>query len=121
MPIDRLRAVAEEIAEACDAPVAVAGGHISLGTRTRGRSLLWHSADLDREVEERLFTLGELQQAAQRGQLRLEYQPKVSRYDGAVLGVEALMRWAHLRYGSVPPACFILLAESSGLIGQLAS
>jgi diguanylate cyclase (GGDEF)-like protein/PAS domain S-box-containing protein len=53
------------------------------------------------------------------GQLHLEYQPVVDLPTGAVLGAEALARWNHPTWGSVSPAEFVPVAESTGLIAQL--
>lgn len=46
----------------------------------------------------------------------LEYQPKVSASDEKVVSVEALVRWRHESYGSIPAPITITLAEESGLI-----
>jgi len=51
--------------------------------------------------------------------LFLEYQPIVDMRSGAVLGVEALVRWSHPHLGRLMPADFIGLAESNDLIGPL--
>jgi len=51
-------------------------------------------------------------------QLFLQYQPIVT-LDGALHGVEALVRWQHPRRGLISPAQFIPLAEHSGLIVPL--
>lgn len=48
-------------------------------------------------------------------QFQLYYQPQVDS-DGAIFGVEALLRWIHPLRGIVSPSEFIPLAEESGLI-----
>lgn len=48
--------------------------------------------------------------------LSLAYQAKVRLSDGALIGVEALARWAHPSKGNIPPLTFIPLAENSELI-----
>jgi diguanylate cyclase (GGDEF)-like protein/PAS domain S-box-containing protein len=58
----------------------------------------------------------ELAKALERGQFRLEYQPVVSLRDRSIVGMEALIRWDHPERGTVPPAEFIALAETRGLI-----
>ena len=44
-------------------------------------------------------------------QMHLLYQPIVSLHDGRWLGVEALLRWQHPRFGLLEPAAFIALAK----------
>jgi diguanylate cyclase (GGDEF)-like protein len=58
----------------------------------------------------------ELQQALQRSELRLHYQPKAALDRDRIVGVEALLRWQHPERGLVPPLDFIGLAEATGLI-----
>ena len=50
---------------------------------------------------------------------RVLYQPVVDLRDGAVRGVEALLRWDHPDVGAVPPDEFIPLAEQAGSIDLL--
>ncbi len=58
----------------------------------------------------------DLRQALERNELSLHYQPKIDLQTGAIIGAEALLRWAHPTRGSVPPLQFIRIAEDSGLI-----
>ena len=70
-------------------------------------------------VPGRLSLLGELDVAMQRGQLRLDHQPKVAIGTGEVVGVEALLRWHHPQHGIVPPGDFITTVEHTELIAPL--
>ncbi len=45
--------------------------------------------------------------ALERGEFVLHYQPQVNMRTGEVLGVEALIRWAHPERGLLPPSAFL--------------
>ncbi len=64
----------------------------------------------------RLRVENDLRRAVDRGELALVYQPVVSLRDHSILGVEALVRWAHPERGLVSPLEFIEIAEENGLI-----
>lgn len=61
----------------------------------------------------------ELRTAVARQEFFVAYQPIVGLQDGAVAGMEALVRWQHPRRGIVPPVEFIPVAEECGLIGAI--
>jgi diguanylate cyclase (GGDEF)-like protein/PAS domain S-box-containing protein len=67
----------------------------------------------------RLALKGDLEHALERNEFFLQYQPIVRLADGAVTGVEALLRWRHPRRGLVMPMDFIPVAEETGLIVPL--
>ncbi|MFC7974572.1 putative bifunctional diguanylate cyclase/phosphodiesterase [Streptomyces cinereoruber] len=60
-----------------------------------------------------------LRPAVEDGEFALEYQPLVDLADGAVRGVEALVRWHHPQFGPLPPNRFIGIAEEDGSIVEL--
>ena len=61
----------------------------------------------------------ELRQALSTGRgLCLHYQPQVGT-DGAIIGLEALLRWEHPTRGLITPEQFVPIAEDSGLIVPL--
>lgn len=74
---------------------------------------------MEAEAEARSRLLGELHGAAERGEMRLHYQPILDLGTGRVVGAEALLRWQHPRRGLVGPDAFIPLAEESGEIVPL--
>ncbi len=65
---------------------------------------------------ERLELAADLRHAAERGQLRLLFQPVVALDSAAVVGAESLVRWEHPTRGLIAPATFIPLAEETGAI-----
>lgn len=59
---------------------------------------------------------GQLNQALQRKEFEVFYQPKFSVQNRNVIGAEALIRWRNPILGNVPPDEFIPIAEHTGLI-----
>jgi diguanylate cyclase (GGDEF)-like protein/PAS domain S-box-containing protein len=73
-------------------------------------------AYMNEEVVENLFLRSGLRRAIERNEFVLHYQPQIDLVSGAVVGVEALLRWDCPGRGMVAPARFIPIAEDSGLI-----
>jgi EAL domain-containing protein (putative c-di-GMP-specific phosphodiesterase class I) len=74
------------------------------------------SHDMSERTEKRVDMLSRLRSAVVRNELELHYQPQVDVRSGAVIGVEALLRWRDPERGLIPPMQFIPLAEETGLI-----
>jgi diguanylate cyclase (GGDEF)-like protein len=65
---------------------------------------------------QRLSLEHDLRRAIEAEQFVLHYQPQIDVTTGAVVGVEALVRWNHPTLGLLPPSEFIPVAEEAGLI-----
>jgi diguanylate cyclase (GGDEF)-like protein/PAS domain S-box-containing protein len=86
--------------------------------RGSARYELFDEAMRDRALG-RLRVEADLRRAVERSELRLDYQPIVSLRTGAIVGVEALVRWDHPARGSIEPGEFIPVAEEAGLIESI--
>ncbi len=73
-----------------------------------------YDADQNRHSTRRLALAAELQTAIANGELEVFYQPKADLRTGALVGVEALLRWEHAKHGAIPPDEFVPLAEGTG-------
>ena len=74
---------------------------------------------MNRDAQRRLLIEQRLRAALRSGDLRVEYQAKVSLNDGSLAGFEALARWNDSQLGEVFPVEFIPVAEECGLIDAL--
>ncbi len=85
------------------------------------RRVAVYSPKMDSGRIERLALLADLRQSLDTHpeQFVLHYQPKIDLHSGAVVSVEALVRWHHPTLGVVAPDRFVAIAESTGLIEKL--
>ncbi|HSE58267.1 MAG TPA: EAL domain-containing protein [Nitrospiraceae bacterium] len=75
----------------------------------------FYSRSMNEMAADRLALENDLRRAIERHELRLHYQPLVDIHTGLVIGVEALLRWAHPTRGLLPPGRFVDLVEEIGL------
>ncbi|MDQ1715704.1 MAG: diguanylate cyclase, partial [Frankiaceae bacterium] len=87
--------------------------------RTDRAGVVVFEESLDLRDTERLLLIQELRAGLDNGEVVLFYQPKATLVEGAVVGVEALVRWQHPRLGTLVPPVFLPLAEQAGLMRKL--
>lgn len=68
------------------------------------------------EAQKRFSMDANLRRALERNEFRLHYQTQIDLETSRIIGVEALIRWAHPDLGMISPAEFIPIAEETGLI-----
>ena len=81
-----------------------------------GGRFQYYSNSLNTRLEQREELEIGLRHALVRNEFVLHYQPRIDVGTGRLIGLEALLRWQHPRFGLLPPARFLSILESSGLI-----
>jgi EAL domain-containing protein (putative c-di-GMP-specific phosphodiesterase class I)/GGDEF domain-containing protein len=84
--------------------------------RAGGNDFAVYDEAMGRAAAKTLRMITDLQHAVENRELLLHYQPKVETASGRLVGMEALVRWAHREWGMIPPAEFIPVAEDTGMI-----
>ncbi|MBX8483531.1 putative bifunctional diguanylate cyclase/phosphodiesterase [Pseudomonas cichorii] len=144
---ERAAQLAERITDALSEPYWIDGESLLLGcslgithsqSETGADALMWHAHIAMRQAKSlqgctfRLFDHrinrnarsladleAELRKALRTDELELHYQPRLCLESGAVVGLEALVRWRHSERGLLLPSEFVPLAEQSGMIVPL--
>lgn len=104
-----------------DAETLLQGADVSMyraKATGRARSVLWTEA-IGTAASTRLDLELELRSALACGELLVHYQPQVDLETGRIVGVEALVRWAHPTRSLLPPSSFLDLADDTGLVVEL--
>ncbi len=78
-----------------------------------------YDSSYDAHSPKQLTLMSELNQAIERGELELYYQPKVDLRENRISGAEALVRWNHPRHGLLSPDQFVPLMERTRMIQSL--
>ncbi|WP_454561385.1 putative bifunctional diguanylate cyclase/phosphodiesterase [Mycobacterium haemophilum] len=87
--------------------------------RAGGDSVAVFTPDMSIEAELRNDVELHFRRGIESDALRLAYLPEVDLRTGDIIGVEALVRWQHPTRGLLSPDCFIPIAESINLTGEL--
>jgi EAL domain-containing protein (putative c-di-GMP-specific phosphodiesterase class I) len=77
---------------------------------------VFYAPSINARVAEQVQLEHQLRKAVERGELFLHFQPKVDLVNGAIIGLEALMRWKGPDGNLVSPAKFVPVLEQTGLI-----
>ena len=112
--------VAAAFREAIDADDLLRKADIALrtGRETGHDGLGFYEPAMDQALQTRKLVEADLRAALIAGQLNVVYQPQTTP-QGAIGGLEALVRWRHPRRGDVPTDYFVGLAEEAGLMPTL--
>jgi diguanylate cyclase (GGDEF)-like protein/PAS domain S-box-containing protein len=87
--------------------------------KRRNSAWEFYAREDDRNSIRRLSMVSDLRAAIARNEIELLFQPQIELASGRLAGAEALLRWEHPVYGSVSPAEFVAIAESTDLIQPL--
>lgn len=79
----------------------------------------FYTPDLHNRASRRLALESGLRRALEREEFLLHYQPIVTLHTGAIIGMEALLRWDQPAEGHIAPLEFIPVAEETGLIAPI--
>lgn len=112
-------ALSPDHADGVESLLTAAGIAMLTGKKAGRNRITVYDKSMDNNNRGRLQLETDLRNAIERDQLLLHYQPQVHSDTGAVVGVEALVRWLHPTEGLIPPFRWIPLAEELGIIDDV--
>lgn len=84
-----------------------------------GGNFSFFSEELRRELDYRKLLEHDIRVAIETRAFQVYFQPQVSLTNGAISGIEALVRWNHAERGMIPPGEFIPVAEKCGFMPEI--
>ncbi|WP_341465348.1 sensor domain-containing protein [Clostridium grantii] len=88
--------------------------------KDEGKSIYKFCDDyIKNQVLEEIDLTNNLYQALELNEIEVYYQPQINQCTNRIVGVEALARWNHKKYGFVSAVKFIPIAEKTGLIQKI--
>lgn len=78
-----------------------------------------YDSQMEMAYQKELRILENMEEALDKNQFKVYYQPKHDCQTGALIGAEALSRWEHPEFGFMSPGDFIPLFEKNGFITNL--
>lgn len=84
-----------------------------------GGSFSFFSEELRRELDHRKQLEHDIKVAISEKAFQVYFQPQVSLTNGAISGIEALVRWKHAERGMISPGEFIPVAEKCGFMPEI--
>ena len=105
-----------ESGEAADRLIKAADLAMYEAKKRGGGRFQYYSEALNTQLAQREELEVGLRHALVRDEFILHYQPRIDLTTGRLIGLEALLRWQHPRFGLLPPGRFLPILESSGLI-----
>jgi EAL domain-containing protein (putative c-di-GMP-specific phosphodiesterase class I) len=79
----------------------------------------YHDPESLENASWKLSMLSQLDEAIDRGEVWVAYQPKLELSTRAIIGAEALARWTHPEKGPIAASEFVAAAEQNNRIGKL--
>ncbi|MBF0187557.1 MAG: EAL domain-containing protein [Magnetococcales bacterium] len=105
-----------EDGESAESLVRNADMAMSRAKDTGRNNFQFYTAAMDEAATDRLDLENALRMGVEKQEFALFYQPKIDAVTGAVVGMEALVRWIRDNGSPISPGVFIPMAEETGLI-----
>jgi EAL domain-containing protein (putative c-di-GMP-specific phosphodiesterase class I)/CHASE2 domain-containing sensor protein len=86
---------------------------------TEGLRWKYHDPERMKDADWRLSLLSQLDEAIDKGEVWVAYQPQLDLRTGLIRGAEALARWTHPEKGPISPTEFVAAAEQNDRIEKL--